>query len=156
MLSETIKHVKKEHIGTFYRTANSKFVIVLKEVELKDLYAHEINFKEKVGDTDHIYIITATHNYLPIMLPLPPRRGNERRTRNFPSAVFMKMILHTTVPDTAVKKAFLEFSEVHVFAGKFKKPYNDISNGKRHIRTTPYKTKHDLSRVILIDDFRSF
>ena len=53
IFSETIKHVNKEHIGAFYRAAYGKFVIVLKEVELKDLYSHEINFKGKVGDADH-------------------------------------------------------------------------------------------------------
>ena len=56
----------------------------------------------------------------------------------------------TTVSDTAVKKAFLEFGEVH--GGKFKKPYNNISNGKRHIRIIPYKTKHDLPHEIFFDD----
>ena len=34
--------------------AYGKFVTVLKEVEPKDLYSHEINFKGKVGDTDYI------------------------------------------------------------------------------------------------------
>ena len=51
---ETIKHVNKEHTGAFYMAAYGKFVIVLKEVEPKDLYSHEINFKGKVGDTDYI------------------------------------------------------------------------------------------------------
>ena len=54
ILCETIKHVSKEHIGAFYRAAYGKFVTVLKEVELKHLYSHEIKFKGKVGDTDHI------------------------------------------------------------------------------------------------------
>ena len=63
------------------------------------------------------------------------------------------MFFPTTVSDTAVKKAFLEFGEVHhVFDGKFKKPYNNISNDKRHIRNTPYKTKHDLPHEIFFDD----
>ena len=44
-----------------------------------------------------------------------------------------------------LKKGFLEFGEVHdVFSGKFKKPYNDISNGKFHVRIRPSKTKNDL------------
>ena len=94
ILSETMKHVNKEHIGAFYRAAYGKFVIVLKEVELKDLYSHEINFKGKVGDTNHIYRI----------LPLPPRGGNERRRKNFPNAVFVTMFFPTNVSDTAVKK----------------------------------------------------
>ena len=136
IIRETIKHINKEHNGAFYRAAYRKFVTVLKEVELKDLCSHEINFKGKVGDTDHIYRI----------LPLPPSGGNERRRKNFPNAVFVTMFFPTTDSDTALKKAFLEFGEVH--DGKFKKPYNNISNGKRHIRITPYKTKHDLPHEI--------
>ena len=81
---------------------------VLKEVELRDLYYHEIKFKGEVGDTDHIYRILSL-----------PRGGNERRTKNVPNAVFVTMFFPTTVSDTAVKKAFLEFGEVH--DGKFKK-----------------------------------
>ena len=105
----------------------------MKEVQLKDLYSHEINFKGRVGDTDHSYRI----------LPTPPHGGNKRRRKNFPNAVFVKMLFPTTVSDIIVKKAFLEFGEVH--DGKFKKPHNNISYGKRHIRITPYKTKHDSS-----------
>ena len=116
----------------------------MKEVELKDLYSHEINFKGKVGDTDHIYRI----------LPLPPHGGNEHRRKNFPNAVFVIMFFPTTVSDFAVKKAFLEFGEVHVvFYSKLKKPYNNISNGKRPIRITPYKTKHDIPHEIFFDDY---
>ena len=63
------------------------------------------------------------------------------------------MFFPTDVSDNAVKKTLLEFGEVHdVFDGKFKKPYNDISNGKRHIRITPYKTKGDLPHEIFFDD----
>ena len=37
------------------RAAYRKFVNeILKEVQLEDLYSHEINFKGKVGDTDYI------------------------------------------------------------------------------------------------------
>ena len=60
------------------------------------------------------------------------------------------MFFPTTVSDTAVKKSFLEFDDVH--DGKFKKPYNNISNNKRHIRITHYKTKHDLPHEIFFDD----
>ena len=112
----------------------------MKEVHLKDLYSHEINFEGKVGDTDHIYRIP----------PLPPRGGNERRRKNFRNAVFVTMFFPTTVSDTAVEKFFLEFGEVH--DGKLKKRYNNISNDKRHIRITPYKTKHDLPHKIFFDD----
>ena len=54
ILCETIKHVNKEHIGSFHRAAYGKIVTVLKEEELNCLYSHEINFKGKFGDTDHI------------------------------------------------------------------------------------------------------
>ena len=46
------------------------------------------------------------------------------------------MFLPTTVLDTAVKKALLEFGEVY-------------------IRITPYKTKHDLPHEIFFDESRS-
>ena len=111
----------------------------MKEVQLEDLYSREINFKGKVGDTDYIYRI----------LPLPPRGGNKRLRKNFPNDVFVTMLFSTTVSDTAIKKAFLEFCEVH--DGKFKKPYNNISNVKCH-RITAYKTQHDLPHEILFDD----
>ena len=51
---------------------------------------------------------------------------------------------------TPLSKKFLEFGEVH--DGKFKKPYNNISNGKGYIRITHYKTKHDLPHEIFFDD----
>ena len=96
------------------------------------------------GDTHHIYRI----------VPLPPCGGNERQRKNFPNAVFVTMFFSTTVSDTTVKKAFLEFGEVH--DNKFKKPYNNISNGKHHIRITPYKTKHDLpDEILTLGFFRS-
>ena len=63
------------------------------------------------------------------------------------------MFSSTTVSDTAVKKYFLEFGEVNdVFDSKFKKPNNNISNDKRHISITPYKTKHDLTHEIFFDE----
>ena len=126
-----MKHVNKEHIGALYMAAARKFACVPKDVDLKDLHSHETNFKGRVGDTDHIYRI----------LPLPPRGGNELQRRNFPNPVFMTMFLPLIASDTTVKRTFLEFGEVHdIFAVKFKKPYNVISNGKRCIRITSYKT----------------
>ena len=103
ILCETIRPVNKKHIGAFYRAVFGNSVTVLKEVELKDLYSHEINFKGKVGDTNHIYRILA----------LPPRGGHERRRKNFPNAFFVTKFFSITVSDTTVKKAFLEFGEVH-------------------------------------------
>ena len=126
--------------------AARKFACVPKEVDLKHLYSHETNFKGRVGDTDHIYRI----------LPLPPRGGNELRRRNFPNSVFVTMFLPLIASDTTVKRTFLEFGEVHnVFAGKFKKPYNDISNGKRCIRITSYKTKPMEYSLMTLGFFRS-
>ena len=63
------------------------------------------------------------------------------------------MFFPTAASDTAVKKAFLEFGEVHdVFDGKLKKSYNNIDNVIRHIRITPYKTKLDLPHEVFFDD----
>ena len=109
ILCETIKNVNNEHIGAFYRPAYRKFVTVLKEVEL-DLYSHEINFKGKVGGTEHIYGI----------LPLPPRGGNELRRKNFTNAVFVTMFFPKVVSDTGFEKAFLEFGEVHDLTANLK------------------------------------
>ena len=73
--------------------------------------------------------------------------------KNFPNAVFVTMFFPTTISDFTVKKAFLEFGEVHdVFYSKLKKPYNNISNGKRPIRITPYKTKHGIPHEIFSGD----
>ena len=68
-----------------------------------------------------------------------------------------QMFFLTTVSDTAVKKAFSEFGEVHdVFDDNFKKPYFNISNSKRHIRITPYKTQHDFPPNTFFDDSKLF
>ena len=82
--------------------AARKFACVPKEVDLKDLYSHETNFKGRVGNTDHIYRI----------LPLPPRGGNELRRRNFANSVFVTMFLPLIPSDTTVKRTVLEFGEV--------------------------------------------
>ena len=58
------------------------------------------------------------------------------------------MFFPTDVSDTTVKKTLLH----DVFDGKFKKPYNDVSNGKHHIRIIPWKSKHDLPDEIFFDD----
>ena len=70
---------------------------------------------------------------------------------------FMTMFLPTTVPENAVKKPILEFGEAHdISAGKFKKPYIDINNGKRNIRITPYNTKLEIPYELLFDKSRPF
>ena len=40
MLWVIVKHVKREHIELFYRTSPGKFVIVLKQPNLKEHYNH--------------------------------------------------------------------------------------------------------------------
>ena len=63
------------------------------------------------------------------------------------------MFFPTDVSDTAAKKTLLEFGKVNdVFDGKFKKSYNDMSNGKHHIRITLYNTKYDLPHEIFFDE----
>ena len=55
----------------------------------------------------------------------------------FPKCCFCDNVLTTTISGNAAKKAFLDFVEVlDVIAGKFKTPYNGISNDKHHIRIT--------------------
>ena len=69
------------------------------------------------------------------------------------------MYLPATVSNNVVKKAFMEFNEVHtVFAGRFKETdFKGICYGKRHIRLTPFKSKHDLPYEIQFpDDDRYF
>ena len=69
------------------------------------------------------------------------------------------MYLPAAVSNNAVKKTFMEFSEVHtVFAGCFKETdFKGICYGKRHIRLTPFKSKHDLPHEIQFpDDDRYF
>ena len=73
--------------------------------------------------------------------------------------LYVTVHLPTTASKIAVKKAFMEFSEVHtVFAGRFKETdFKGIINGKRHIRLTPFKSKHDLPHEIQFpDDDRYF
>ena len=114
---------------------------VLKEVELRDLYCHEIKFKGQVGDTDHIYRILSL-----------PRRGNERRRKNVPNAVFVTMFFPTTVSEPLSKKLFYNSVKYMMYLTAHLKSRNNISNGKRHIRITPFKTKHNLLHEIFFDD----
>ena len=92
MLWVIVKHVKREHIESFYRTSPGKPVIVLKQPNLKEHYNHEINFKGKVGDHDHTFRILSK---LPPNIRLRPRRCDENE-------VFLTMFLPTTISDTSV------------------------------------------------------
>ena len=59
------------------------------------------------------------------------------------------MHLPTTISNTAVKKSFMEFGEVHtVFAGWLKDEFKVICNGKRDVCLTPFKSQHGLSHKI--------
>ena len=54
------------------------------------------------------------------------------------------------ITNTAVENVFMEFGEAHaVFAGRFKDELNDICNGKRRVRLTPFKSKQDLMELDL-------
>ena len=65
----------------------------------------------------------------------------------------LKYFYKKNVLDTTLQKFLLEFGEVHdVFVGKFKKQYNDISNGKQQmvssLRTTvERKTYNELNEA---------
>ena len=52
----------------------------------------------------------------------------------------------------------MDFGEVHaVFAGRFRNEFKDICNRKRHVRLTPFKSKHDLPHQIqFVEDNRFF
>ena len=45
LLRATIKHLTRNHIEAFYKTTNSRFVIVLSSEQLKGIYSHEVNFR---------------------------------------------------------------------------------------------------------------
>ena len=87
MLWVIVKHVKREHIESFYRTSLGKFVIVLKQPSLKEHYNHEINFKGKVGDHDHTFRI----------LPKPPPKIRPRIHRYDENEMFLTMFLPTSI-----------------------------------------------------------
>lgn len=129
MLWVIVDNVKREHTVSFYRASSGKFVIVLKQPNLKDYYNHEINFKGKVRGHKHT---------LRIFSKLPPR-FRTRFNRHDENEVFLTMFLPKTISDSAVNLAFLSCSKVlQVFAGTYKKDFHEIQNGKRHIRLTHY------------------
>ena len=144
LLKATIKHVNEEHIEAFYKTANDRFVIVLNSIDLKGFYSHEINFREQVQN------MTLTFHILPRYQSKKFQdRQDTRGTRQDSNTIFVTMYLPSTILNTAVEKAFMAFGNVHtVFAGRFKDDLKGIRNGKRHIRLTPHKSKHDLPHVI--------
>ena len=110
----------------------------MKDAQLKETYSLRVQFREQVQN-------------IPLNFDISPNYLGKKRNRNYygtkfdPNTVFVTLYLPSTISDTAVKKAFMEFGTVHtVFAGRFKDDLQGICNGKRHIRLTPDRSKHDL------------
>ena len=138
LLQIMIKHVEQNKIEAFYKTVDSRFIVVLYNSELKGTFPPEFNFQEKIH--------SSTVNF---------RLRHETQKRKFrhhikDDTVFVTMFLPTLISDAAVKKAFSEFGQVHkVFAGTYKDtPFQSIRNGKKHIRMMPNDTKQDLPNQI--------
>ena len=148
LLSVVVKHINRELIDAFYKTAKAKFIVVLKKKEYKESFTHEKNFKERIHNDDIIFRI------LP-RLPKPKDRADGAR---YPDSVFVTMFLPTRISDAAVETAFANFGRVHyVRAGTYAKDFGDIKNGKRHIRMTPYSGKSGLPHEIFFQESpRSF
>ena len=128
-LGAAVKHINRDLINTFYKTAKSKFIVVLKKKEHEKNFTHENNFKERIRKDDVIFGILTR-------LPKPKDRTNSQR---YPDSVFVTMFLPTTISDAAVETAFVNFGKVHyIRAGTYGKEFEDIKNGKRHFRITPY------------------
>ena len=135
---DPITKVKREHIVYFHKTGPGKFVAVLKDTKYKDFYNQEINFREKVYDIDHTFEL----------LPERPKRLHFKQKIYDQNTVYITMFLPTIISDMAVKVAFNGLGEVHsVFARSYKFPFHGISNGKRHVRMTPYD-KSELTHEI--------
>ena len=141
LLSAVVKYINKEHIDAFYKTANSRFIIVLKKKEHKETFTHEKNFREKIHNEDIIFRI------LP-RLPKPKARSDP----NYPNSVFVTMFLPTTISDAQVETAFMDFGRVHfVRAGTYSNEFADIKNGKRHVKITPHNGKTALPHEIIFE-----
>ena len=134
LLRATVTHVKQKHIQAFYKTANGMFIIVLTSDDYKRIYPQELNFREQIQNEILNFQI----------LPNPPsqKRPNRQGTKGSkydPDTIFVTMFLPTTISNAAVKKAFMEFGEVHtVFAGQYKEEeFQGICNGKIHMCLKP-------------------
>ena len=110
----------------------------MKEAQLKETYSLRVQFREQAQNTPLNFTI----------FPTPTSKKQPKNyygTKHDQNTVFVTLYLPSTISDTAVKKAFLEFGTVHtVFPGRFKDGLQGICNGKRHIRLTPDGSKHDL------------
>ena len=120
---------------------------MLKDTKYKDFYNQEINFREKVCDIDHTFRL----------LPERPKRLHFKQKMYDENTVYITMFLPTTISDMAVKVAFNDLGEVHsVFAGSYKFPFHGISNGKRHVRITPYDISELSNEIELEGTKRTF
>ena len=119
---------------------------MLKDTKYKDFYNQEINFREKVCDIDHTFRL----------LPERPKRLHFKQVYD-ENTVYITMFLPTTISDMAVKVAFNDLGEVHsIFAGSYKFPFHGISNGKRHVRITPYDISELSNEIELEGTKRTF
>ena len=142
LLSAVVKHINKDHIDAFYKTTNSKFIVVLKKKEHKENFTREKNFKEKIHNEDIIFRILTR-------LPKPKDWADPR----YPDSVFVTMFLPTTISEAAVETAFMGFGKVHyVRAGTYRNEFADIKNGKRHVRITPHSGKSGLPHEIKFEE----
>ena len=62
LLKAIIKHIDKDHIEAFYKTAGYKFVIVLKDAQLKETYSLRVQFRKQVQNIPLNFVISP--NYL--------------------------------------------------------------------------------------------
>ena len=120
-------NIDRNHIEAFYKTAGGKFVIVLTNADLKETYSLGINFREQVENMSLNIRLSPT---LQRFKERQPYYGSRRDT----NTVFVTMYLPSTISDIAVRKAFMQFGDVHtVFARQFKDDLYGIHNGKGHI-----------------------
>ena len=72
LLQVTAKHIKQKDIEAFYKTAEGKFIILLLDSDLKETYAHELNFQEKIRNNTVNFRIL--HN-----IPCPRISGGQNK-----------------------------------------------------------------------------
>ena len=143
LLKAVVKHINREFIDAFYKTAKAKFIVVLKQKEHKDLFTNEKNFKERIHDDGIIFRI----------LPRLPKVNDRAGGKRYPNSVFVTMFLPTTISDAAVGNTFMNFGTVHiVYVGTYGESFKEIKNGKRYIRITPFRAKSDLPHEITFQD----
>ena len=93
------------------------------KVEFKKFYTQEINFMEEILGIEHNFRI----------LPNLPQGGKKGK-----NTIFITMFLPTTISNTAVERAFMDFGTIHLVRAGTYPGFQDIQNGKRHVRLTPF------------------